>query len=231
MPASVRRPAAMDAELSACLRQATAALHRDVERHPFMRALLHGRLELRAYATLLRNLHEIYATLEPALARRATAWRVPLPLPELARTGALRADLTTLHGPGWRRALPCMPATARYCARVRAVAAVSPLRLLAHAYVRYVGDLSGGQVLRRVLVARLGVGAEAARFYDFGAPATVAALKESLRAAMDSILTPAAARGAIVGEALWAFRQHGHLFDELHAATSPRASRAAARMS
>ena len=46
-----------------------------------------------------------------------------------------------------------------------------PSPLLAHAYVRYLGDLSGGQVIRRAIAKAYGVeSADSAgtRFYEFG---------------------------------------------------------------
>jgi heme oxygenase len=48
--------------------------------------------------------------------------------------------------------------------------AVDPSPLLAHAYVRYLGDLSGGQVIRRRVAKAYGLeadGGSGLRFYDF----------------------------------------------------------------
>lgn len=62
---------------------------------------------------------------------------------------------------------------AAYVARIRALAAASdPTPLLAHAYVRYLGDLSGGQVIRRRIAKAYGLDADAddargTQFYSF----------------------------------------------------------------
>lgn len=53
------------------LRSETRALHTSAERIAFMRTLLRGRMLLHAYVALRRNLHAIYAALEPALLHHA----------------------------------------------------------------------------------------------------------------------------------------------------------------
>lgn len=62
---------------------------------------------------------------------------------------------------------PPLPFTA-YTARLRKLAASEPVALLAHAYVRYLGDLSGGQFIRRRIAKAydLSDGAGTA-FYEF----------------------------------------------------------------
>lgn len=205
------------ADLSTRLKLATQALHTEVERSGVMAALLAGRLERAGYVRLLRNLHALYAALEPRLdATRTHPLLAPLDTPPLARAGALADDLRVLHGPGWAAALPLAPAAADYAARLHAAPAPA---LLAHAYVRYLGDLSGGQLLRRRVAQRYGLEGEAGtRFYDFGDAAHAAALKQRFRTALAALAPAEDDARAIVDEACWAFRQHGRLFDELAAA-------------
>jgi heme oxygenase len=77
----------------------------------------------------------------------------------LGRKAPLSADISTLLGVSeveWPAhpthaallAAPPPPLSA-YTAHLHALSATQPALLLAHAYVRYLGDLSGGQVLRR----------------------------------------------------------------------------------
>ena len=201
-------------DLAQRLRESTRALHADVERAGAMGALLQGRLERGGYVAMLRNLHAVYAALESALAAQAAA---PLlqsfDLPALARADALAADLALLHGADWAAALPLAPAAAAYARRLAALPATA---LVAHAYVRYLGDLSGGQVLARLGARRYGIAAGAGtRFYEFGDEARALALKQSFRDALSALPVTAAEADAVVDEALWAFRQHRLLFDEL----------------
>lgn len=218
--------------LAARLREQTWPLHRQVERAGIMPTLLAGRLPRAGYCVLLRNLREIYLTLEEALRRHADdAALAPIVLPPLYRADALASDLTALHGRGWE-ALPLMPAARAYVRRLRALDRRQPVRLAAHAYTRYLGDLAGGQVVGRIVGESLRLaGNRGRRFYDFGGRACADELAARLRAGLDSATVEAHA-AAIVDEAKLAFRLHARLFEQLagaaaHAAAdqSPRDSR------
>jgi heme oxygenase len=201
--------------LSARLREATQSLHRVAEASGIMPALLAGRVERREYCRLLRNLHALYVALEDALDRNARSPLVaPVRMPELFRASALAADLGDLHGPGWR-AQPLADAMRGYVAHIGALAEDRPGLLAAHAYVRYLGDLSGGQILRNVVGAALGLADRAGvAFYCFG-DGDAAALKARFRAGLDALPVGDAAADAIVAEARDAFARHVRLFEEL----------------
>ncbi len=202
------------------LKAATAEEHRRVERSGVMVTLLRGRIERVAYLALLRNLHAIYAALEPALLRHAASAVVgPVVMPELFRTEALERDLQTLHHDADPPAGALRPATAAYVARLHELDAKRPELLVAHAYVRYLGDLSGGQQLRRIVGQALGLaGAAGTRFYDFGDSARVSALALRFRAALEEVGARAHDADAIVAEAESAFGRHRQLFEQLAAA-------------
>lgn len=201
--------------LSSALRERTAAAHRRVEGLPFVRALLAGRLDRPGYTLLLRSLHEVYAALEAALpAQPALA---PLHDPALPRRLALGDDLALLHGPGWHVELAPRPAALAYAAHLAELARAQPLLLAAHAYVRYLGDLSGGQLLGGIVQRSLGLETGAGtRFYRFEAPAGT--LAQRLRTGLDTLVVDAPQRESLLAEALAAFGRHEHLFAELQAA-------------
>ena len=103
------------AALSAALADATRPLHREAERAGVMRRILRRRFSRREYCLLMRNLHAVYAAMEPALRERVSpADLAPLsPLsPELARVERLGRDLDVLCGSGWGEALPLLPPAA-----------------------------------------------------------------------------------------------------------------------
>lgn len=207
----------MTVPLAARLRTATHELHRRVERAGLMPALLRGQLPLAGYLALLRNLQAIYAALEAGLARHAAHPQLaPLPLAGLARAPALAADLESLHGPGWARELPLCAAALAYVERLRQLADRQPALLAAHAYVRYLGDLNGGQVLaRRVGQALQLMPGPGLAFYDFGPAEQAAAQAQALRAGLDAIAPDEAAAQALVDEACAAFERHRELFEQL----------------
>ena len=212
----------MTAGLADALRHGTHALHREVERSACMQCLLRGRMPQPAYALLLRNLHHLYVGLEAALSRhQAHPLLAPLHDPKLWRSNALELDLAFLHGPDWPSALPLMAATAAYGQRLQQLADGRPALLVAHAYVRYLGDLSGGQQLKRIVARSLGLpaGAQGTAFYDFGDAEKTALLTASFRARLAGLDVDEPDLGAIVAEAQDAFGRHGALFEELALAT------------
>jgi heme oxygenase (biliverdin-producing, ferredoxin) len=234
-PAATRGAAAAYGQaLSARLKQATAALHRRAEHAGVMPALLHGRLAIEDYLALLAQLEAVYAALEAGLDRPGA----PALDPALRRLPALRLDLATLHAhAGDGDAAPAQAAgrngsernarrpsvlapTERYVHHLHALAAGQPWRLAAHAYVRYLGDLAGGQVLQRVVGRAYGLGEgglpdDGLRFYDFGPPAQAAALARGLRDTLDAL--PAAQADALVDEACLGFAAHADIFEALAA--------------
>ena len=223
----------LPASLTTRLRSETRALHSAAERSRLMGALLCGRLPLPAYCALLRNLHAIYAVLEPALRRHvADPVLAPVLAPDLRRalwrSAALVADLQQLHGATWATAIALQPATTRYVQRLQALDATRPELLLAHVYVRYLGDLSGGQILSRIVARSLTATADAdasasanvstppgVAFYAFGDAAQTLALTQAFRAGLDAVRVDATTADALVGEARRAFELHCALFDEL----------------
>ena len=199
------------------LKTETRALHTAAERSRFMQALLRGRMERPAYCALLRNLHAIYESLEPALSRHARhPVLAPVYQPALCRAPALAADLNALHGASWQHAFERQPACGAYVARLREIDATRPELLLAHAYVRYLGDLSGGQMLRRVVAESMHLPTDTGTaFYNFGEPLETLQLTQAFRVGLDEVVVDAASADAVVAEAVLAFRLFRDLFDEL----------------
>lgn len=182
-----------------------------------MADLLAGRLALPGYCALLRSLHAVYEAMEAALMHGDAHPAVQgLHGPQMHRRDALAADLHRLQGPQWRRQLPLAAAGAAYAARLADLADRSSAALVAHAYARYLGDLHGGQILKRLVARGLGPAAEGAtQFYEFGDEARVLALRQGLRQALAALPVTAAEADLIVAEARWSFLQHQRLFAEL----------------
>jgi heme oxygenase len=211
---------ATDDHLARLLRSATATMHRRVERSPFMASLLRGQLDRLRYAGLLHNLLAIYAALEDALTRHASTPGVaPVVLPELFRSQAIRADLRALDSDVAEASTPLARATRLYVERLAELSATKPALLVAHAYVRYLGDLNGGQALRRVVARSLGLqGKEGTRFYDFGDTAALQRVTQRFRAGLAAVDAQVRDPGALADEAVAAFKRHEQLFAELAAA-------------
>ena len=206
--------------LAHALRTGTHSLHRSVEASGLMSALLRGQIDRAGYVIMQRNLHAIYAALEAALEQHSNHPALsPLGCARYRRLDALASDLLALQGPAWALDLALMPTAAAYAEHLHGLAREQPARLAAHAYVRYLGDLSGGQMLRSIVAGALKLGdGVGTSFFDFGDSATVQALAASFRAGLDALPLVAISTTALVQEAQFAFTLHARLFDELDAA-------------
>jgi heme oxygenase len=78
--------------------------------------------------------------------------------------------------------------------------------LLGHGYVRYLGDLSGGQLLRGLLRDRLGLPLAALSYYEFPGIDDVPATRTALRERMDLCPLSSDAVSVVLDEALAGFR-------------------------
>lgn len=204
------------ATLSADLRASTKALHAEAERSGIMGALVRGNCSREDYAALLVSLEAIYDALETGLASHAAHPVLgALHRPGFARHAALRADLDALRALGVAVSDVLPNETLRYVAQLRMLTAEDPPRLLAHAWLRYLGDLNGGQIIARIVRKSLALPADATRFYDFPDFTDPKAEAAAWREALDAAPLSAGTRESIVDEAITGFRRHIGLFRAL----------------
>lgn len=201
--------------LSLRLRTQTKALHTQAERTGVMGQLLRGRASLASYTSLLVSLQEIYSALEDGLASHAhDAVLGPLVVPGFARATALATDIRALSAAGVP--LPTAATEARsYAAHLRELTRTDPPRLLAHAWLRYLGDLNGGQIIGRIVREALALPVGATQFYEFPALTDPMAAAAAWRVALDAAPLSGAVHDAIVDEAMDGFRRHIRLFEAL----------------
>ncbi|MET0278989.1 MAG: biliverdin-producing heme oxygenase [Pseudorhodoplanes sp.] len=216
--------AAKPLSLSEALRERTVSVHLAAERSGIISDILKRKADRNSYALLLRNILPAYEALETALARRsADAVLSVFALPALFRSQALRNDLAAIAGADWERSLPLLDAGARYAARVSLGAQGNGMRLVPHAYVRYFGDLSGGQVLKKLLGQSMDLPQDALTLYDFPGIVDHRAFKQELREAIDRAADSVADPEDLIAEALIAFE---HNIEVSHAVQSQLADTA-----
>ena len=210
--------------LVAAMRKRTHALHAQAERSGIVNEILRGRSTRFGYALFLQNLMPAYREMEDGLSRRADAPAIgAVARSELYRSCALEADLACLQrDETWQ--LPLLPAGERYRRQVARAAEGDGSRLVAHAYARYLGDLSGGQILKRLLARTMHLEPEALSFYDFPAIADADAFKTAYRKAIDEAADDIPDVGAVIEEAAAAFQLNIALSDAVlaHAQASDR---------
>jgi heme oxygenase len=164
----------------------TKTLHVEAERTGVIRDLLRGEASREGYILLLRNLFPAYREMEQGLERRrGSPLFAKLAKFRLDRATALESDLVALCGKHWKRDIPLLDAGEAYALRVAKVLEGDGARLIAHAYTRYLGDLSGGQILQRLLERTLKLRPSELSFYDFPRFDDLAALKADYRTALD----------------------------------------------
>ncbi|MFJ6717407.1 MULTISPECIES: heme oxygenase (biliverdin-producing) [unclassified Streptomyces] len=207
----------MDA-FSTAIRVASHAQHTEAENSTFMSDLLGGRLGVVAYARYTEQLWFVYRALEDSAgALRGDSVAGPFIRPELMRVPQIERDLAHLRGPGWRESLSALPATRAYAARVAECAASWPGGYVAHHYTRYLGDLSGGQIIRDKAERTWGFArkGDGVRFYVFTDIANPAAFKRDYRELLDAIVADDLEKQRIIDECKHAFDLNGAVFREL----------------
>lgn len=201
--------------LSTAMREGSRAEHEAAEGSTFMAELLDGRLNATAYADLLLRLRRVYAALEETVAAHATDPVVAaVHDTALERLAAIDADLAH-WAPGVDPESVDSAAAAAYVDRIRAGSAWGGL-LVAHHYTRYLGDLSGGQAIGRVLQRTFdlpdGVGVS---FYDFREIPKPKPYKDAYRARLDALELSHADVDRVVDEVKVVFGLNQALFEEL----------------
>ena len=198
--------------LSVALREGTRDEHETAERSGFVEQLLAGRLDRAAYADLAAQQLVVYTALEAAGAQLEDDG--DLVFAELTRVPAIEQDLGHLYGADWRTQVRVLPATRVYADRLAQTADSLP-QYAAHAYTRYLGDLSGGQIIKRMLQRHYGFTSEGIAFYDFPQIHKLKPFKDVFRERLDALPLDDEARAAVVEEARRAFRLNADVFGEL----------------
>jgi heme oxygenase len=205
---------------SQALRERTWSGHGESEGATFMSDLMTGKGTREDYIALVAQHYFVYEALEGA----ATAFAddpvaAPFLSDQLTRLPALESDLAFLLGDGWRDAIAPLATTARYVRRIREIAADGWAGgFVAHHYTRYLGDLSGGQVIRRMMQRRYGFETNGVGFYLFDQIASPKEFKETYRDQLDAVAWDDAERERVIAEVLAAYRLNTELFDDLAAA-------------
>jgi heme oxygenase len=201
------------------IRTATFSDHETAAMSGFMTALFEERLPLEAYTSMVAQHYFAYVVLEQAadaLADHPVAG--PFVVEELRRVPSLEADLAHLLGAGWRDRITSSAATTAYAERMTEVCFDQPEALVAHHYTRYMGDLSGGQMIGRIArrAYALEPGAGAA-FYEFPGIDDLTAFKDGYRVKLDEAAWSADERDRLLAEIIVAYRLNTEVFTELDA--------------
>ncbi|XP_026071411.1 heme oxygenase 2-like isoform X1 [Carassius auratus] len=209
-------------DLSEMLAAGTKEVHEKAENTEFVKDFLKGRIRKELFKLGHVALFFTYSALEEQIERnKEHPHLAALYFPhELHRRDALARDLRYFYGEDWQNQISISPATQRYVERIRQIGRDQPALLVAHAYTRYMGDLSGGQVLRKVAqrAMKLPHTGEGLNFYQFDSIHSAKAFKQLYRSRMNELELDALTKQKIVEEAVLAFQFNMEIFGELEEA-------------
>jgi heme oxygenase len=203
------------------LKTGTKTVHRCAENVRFVRDFLKGSVKKESYIELLRALYHVYRALEAALQDLPKHLR-HCDFSVLERADTLESDLRyflgTPDGVAVNFGSPS-PATQQYVDQIKLQAKEDPLMLLAHAYTRYLGDLSGGQILAKSAAKAYSLPAnKGVSFYNFdrigSSPSELKAFKKAYKSSLDALQLSAKRADELVQEANKAFLMNILLFEE-----------------
>lgn len=208
--------------LSTAMREGSRAEHEAAEGSSFMAELLAGRLDGRAYTDYLLRFRGIYAVLEQAVRDHAADPMVAaVSDTALERLAAIDADLAH-WAPDLDPTAPVdSPAAATYRERLAAAGDLAAGgwggALVAHHYTRYLGDLSGGQAIGRILDRSFDLDGSGIAFYDFAEIPKPKPYKDAYRSRLDALGLDAAGVQRVVDEVKVVFALNQAVFVELGA--------------
>lgn len=210
----------MSIDLAMRLREGTKHSHTAAENTAFMKCVLKGIVEWEPFRKLTADLYFLYSALEEEIRRHRDHPIIgAIYFPELERQAKLEEDLAFYYGDEWRDQIAPSPEGLRYVMRIQEISNTNPALLLAHSYVRYMGDLSGGQSLRNIVRSALNLPPDKGTgLHEFDLIPTVEARREfkgKYRDVLNSLPVDEALAEQIVEEANNAFQLNRNVFHEL----------------
>ncbi len=185
----------------------------------FVSCFLKGVVDKSSYRILVADLYFVYSALEEEIAKLHEQGHpvvAPMGFPELNRRDALEQDLIFYFGRDWANLAKQTPAAEDYVSRIHQVGQESPELLVAHHYTRYIGDLSGGQILKVIAQKAMKLeGNDGLCFYNFDEIEDAKAFKSHYSATLDALPIDQPTADRIVEEANKAFYYNMAMFKEL----------------
>ncbi|MGO1543084.1 MAG: heme oxygenase (biliverdin-producing) [Gulosibacter sp.] len=204
------------ATLSERLRKLTATSHENAENSPFLTELLGGKLDVNAWYHLLEQYRYIYSALEETAGKmRDNDPCLELLSVELNRFESIERDLEALAKRVTVDPVGMLASTRAYVERILDTANDAP-RYLAHHYVRYLGDLSGGQVMHVWLSRHYDLTDEETAFFRFEEIEKPVPFKRNYRIGLDNLSLSDAEAGRLIDEAIVSFEANEQIFAELN---------------
>jgi heme oxygenase len=151
------------------LRDLTKEEHTTAERQEFVKILFSGNIDPKLYAIYLKNQHPMYEFVEVCAMQHGLLNGMP----DIRRAPYINADFLELW-PDKDNPPQLLPVVQKYLDHIRSIMD-QPQKLMAHIYVRHMGDLAGGQMIAKKVPGK-------GTMYKFEDPDK---LKEAIRSKID----------------------------------------------
>ncbi len=208
----------MSTNLAQQLREGTTKSHSMAENVSFVKSFLGGVVDKQSYRKLLANLFFVYVAMEEEIEKNKDHHAIQhIYFPELCRKNSLSEDLQYYYGNDWLKLVKPSVATQIYIDRIHNVGSNQPELLIAHAYTRYMGDLSGGQILKKIAQNAMQLSDNiGTSFYDFKDIANDNIFKQKYRDSLNNIPLDSNQVTQVIAEANIAFNLNMKVFQELN---------------
>lgn len=208
----------MTNNLAQQLREGTTKSHSMAENVNFVKSFLGGVVDKSSYRKLVANLYFVYSALEEEIENNKYNAAVKMIyFPELNRKSSLEKDLMYYYDHNWRSQIIPSVATQAYVDRIHSIGKSQPELLIAHAYTRYMGDLSGGQILKKIAKKAMHLeGDQGISFYIFESIKDDSTFKQMYRNALNNVPIRKEKIDHIISEANIAFHLNMRIFQELN---------------
>ena len=209
----------MAVALAGQLREGTKKSHTMAENTGFVACFLKGVVEKTSYRKLISDLYFVYKAMEEEIDRLVQEDHPVIKhigFKELFRRQTLEKDLEFYYGNNWLDQIKISESAKSYVDRIRLVANESPELLVGHHYTRYIGDLSGGQILKKIAKKALNLrGDDGLNFYEFKLIEDEKLFKKSYSETLNKLPIDQKIADNIIEEANEAFAYNMNMFREL----------------
>jgi heme oxygenase len=195
------------------IKKDTSKSHSMAENTGFVTNFLAGVVSKDSYKQLIADFYFIYTALEEQEEKfKDDPFIAPIAFDELKRVPALEKDCEFYWGKNWRNIISPTDACKNYVKRVKKINAKF---LVGHHYTRYLGDLSGGQILKNIANKSMNLNGEGLAFYEFENIPHAGNFKNRYRTALDNLPITWSDGELIINEANYAFKLNMDVFDEI----------------
>lgn len=195
----------------------TEQLHVQITQHHFVQSLLGDKLETKSYHQYLVDLRHVYQALEDELKAHSSSSELEkIYFPTLNRSLVIDQDL---RSSSFKDLLTSVSEESlKYADHLHHLGNTNPVLLSAHAYVRYLGDLSGGVIVKTHVKKKW---PEAINFYDFSKVLeeskqdNITQFKDFYKLKLNSLCVKDSDYQQLIQEAIQAYKYAQNMLDNL----------------